>query len=164
MRRNPIDDPVTLIALLALGGGVAWYVVGRYRAASLPPPTAAGTGDLCSPGTVFATIGIAAGTGAATGLAAGAAPGVATFGIAAAAGAIIGGIAGTFAGIGKVLVAQRQCDQAVCGNLQAAYNDVITRGQGGGRIAKLVRLVGKARRRGETCNGMTDTAGLVVGR
>lgn len=156
---RPNPDPVATTALLILGAGVAWVAVNWWQKRSLPPPTATGTGNLCAPGTVAATMGLSIAYGTASGAAAGAP--VAGFG--AIPGALIGAVAGTAAGLAKVFAAQLVCDEHVCGNLNAAYSDLLARGQGGGRVAHLVRLVKKARRRGETCNGMTDTAGRTVG-
>lgn len=159
-------DPIPLLIVALLSGGGAWYALKWYKErtaqAQTPASTVAGagTGTMCSAGTVAGTIGLAAASGAAAGAAAGAP----AFGIGALIGAAIGGTAGALAGIAKALATQRVCDQAVCQNMQAAYSAVLTQGQGGGRIARLIRLVNKANRRNEVCNGLTHTAGLLVGR
>ena len=141
-----------LLILAGVGAVVAWYGIKWYQARNIPDaPPVSGTGNLCSPQTVGTTLWLYSSMGFVAGLPAW------------PIGAIAGGVGGFLTGIGKVIAAQKQCDAALCANITAGYQAVLTRGQGGGRIAHLLNLVHKARNKSESCNGMTNTAGLIVG-
>ena len=73
MRRlNPIE-PLPVVLILVAAGGAAWFVSDWYRKKNAPPPELGpGSGNLCAPATVAATMGLSIATATASGAVAGA--------------------------------------------------------------------------------------------